>query len=174
MRVGEFGARKGKGFEMRGDKTVNVKFVGLGGMGVLKAALVFSELLFEEGFDVKKAEVHGMSQRGGSISSDVRFGKKVVSPIIPEGKTDVLVMLDSEWGEPHLKSLSPGGVVISQGDFDASKLPSVKSLNVAALGALSLRLDIPESRWLETLRKFFPEKLWSANEAAFKLGRNGK
>ena len=66
------------------DKVTNIRIAGLGGMGVLKASLVLSELLFECGYDVKKAEVHGMSQRGGSISSDVRFGKKVISPMIPE------------------------------------------------------------------------------------------
>ena len=50
------------------EKTTNIRTAGLGGMGVLKASLILSELLFEEGYDVKKAEVHGMSQRGGSIS----------------------------------------------------------------------------------------------------------
>ena len=70
------------------DKITNVRIAGLGGMGVLKASLILGELLFECGYDVKKAEVHGMSQRGGSKSSDVRFGKKVVSPMIPDGKID--------------------------------------------------------------------------------------
>ena len=75
------------------DKITNIRIAGLGGMGVLKASLILSELLFECGYDVKKAEVHGMSQRGGSISSDVRFGKKVVSPMIPEKKIDFLLSL---------------------------------------------------------------------------------
>ena len=61
----------------------NIRIAGLGGMGVLKATLILGEVLFEEGFDVKKAEVHGMAQRGGSVSSDVRFGKRVKSPMIP-------------------------------------------------------------------------------------------
>ncbi len=156
------------------EKTTNVRFVGLGGMGVLKAALIFSELLFEEGYDVKKAEVHGMSQRGGSISSDVRFGKKVVSPIIPEGKVDILVSINDEWATSHLDNVAPDGVSIMASSIDASKLPSAKALNVALLGALSRKLDIPENRWLETLQKAFPEKLWADNEKAFKLGRNGE
>ncbi len=156
------------------EKTTNVRFVGLGGMGVLKAALIFSELLFEEGYDVKKAEVHGMSQRGGSISSDVRFGKKVVSPIIPEGKVDILVSINDKWATSHLDNVAPDGVSIMVSSIDASKLPSAKALNVALLGVLSRKLDIPENRWLETLQKAFPEKLWADNEKAFLLGRNGE
>ncbi len=154
------------------DKITNIRIAGLGGMGVLKASLILSELLFEEGHDVKKAEVHGMSQRGGSISSDVRFGKKVVSPMIPEGEVDFLVSLEPEWSDVHKVSMKDGGIVISPADFDASKLASAKAVNVAALGVLSRHLDIPENRWLEVLEKFFPEKLHAANEAAFKLGRN--
>ena len=71
---------------------VNVKFAGLGGTGVIKASDVMAELVFEQGYDVKKAEVHGMSQRGGSIASDVRFakGEEVQSPMIPTGEADYL------------------------------------------------------------------------------------
>ena len=154
------------------DKVTNIRIAGLGGMGVLKASLILSELLFEEGYDVKKAEVHGMSQRGGSISSDVRFGKKVVSPMIGSGKIDFLLSLEPEWSVGHQNSLARGGVGISPADFDVSKLKSAKSINVAALGVLSRHLDIPEGRWLETIAKFFPEKLREANAEAFMLGRN--
>ena len=157
---------------MKVDRTINVKVAGLGGMGVLKAALILGELMFEEGFDVKKAEVHGMSQRGGSVASDVRFGREVVSPIIPENSTDFLLSLEPEWSDVHKSSMAEGGVVISANDIDASKLASRKALNVALLGMLSRHFDIPEERWLETLKKFFPEKLHASNEAAFKLGRN--
>lgn len=156
------------------DKVVNVKIAGLGGMGVLKAALIFGEIVFEEGFDVKKAEVHGMAQRGGSLSADIRFGKKVISPIIPEGEVDYLLSLDPEWSDEHKISLAPNGVVISPSDIDESKLPSKKSLNVAMLGVLSKYLNIPEERWLSVLEKLFPEKLHEANKQAFYLGRSGE
>ena len=73
--------------------TMNVKFAGLGGTGVVKASDVFAELVFELGYDVKKAEVHGMSQRGGSVASDVRFGEKVESPMIPDGKHNFSLFL---------------------------------------------------------------------------------
>lgn len=156
------------------DKTTNIRVAGLGGMGVLKATLILGELLFEEGYDVKKAEVHGMSQRGGSVSSDVRFGKEVVSPTIPEGKVDFLLSLEPEFSDAQAVNLAPNGVKISPDSFDVSALPSKKSLNVAFLGALSKYLDIPEDRWRQALRKFFPEKLWEANDKAFTIGRNGK
>ena len=155
-------------------KITNIRLAGLGGMGVLKASLILSELLFELGYDVKKAEVHGMSQRGGSISSDVRFGKKVESPMIPEGEVDFLLSMQPEWSDPHMVSMANEAVRISPEDFDSSKLPSQKSLNVAMLGVLSNYFDIPEQKWLDTLKKFFPEKLHEANEIAFKLGRKGK
>ena len=150
----------------------NIRIAGLGGMGVLKATLILGEVLFQEGYDVKKAEVHGMAQRGGSVSSDVRFGKNVKSPMIPAGQLDALLSLEPEWSDAHIPDLRPGGILISPATFDVAKLPSAKALNVAALGALSLRLpQIPPERWLAVLRKTFPQKLWASNEAAFNLGR---
>ena len=154
------------------EKITNIRIAGLGGMGVLKASLILGELLFEEGYDVKKAEVHGMSQRGGSISSDVRFGKKVNSPMITEKEIDFLLSLEPEWSDTHIQSLAPTGIRISPEDFDVSKLKSAKAVNVATLGVLSKHLDIAEEKWLDILKKFFPEKLHEANEEAFKLGRN--
>ena len=157
------------------DKITNIRLAGLGGMGVLKAALVLSEILFELGYDVKKAEVHGMSQRGGSISSDIRFGKKVFSPMIPKGKIDILLSMMPEWSDDYIPEVVVGGLVIKPEDFDVSKLASAKAVNVAMLGVLSKHLtSIPVEKWLEALKKFFPEKLWKANEDAFMLGRNSK
>ena len=154
------------------DRTVNVKIAGIGGMGALKAALILGEVMFAEGFDVKKAEVHGMSQRGGSVASDVRFGKEVISPIIPENSIDFLVSLEPEWSDVHKASLAEGGIVISPSDIDIEKLPTKKALNVALLGVLSKHFDVPESRWFEVLKNLFPEKLHVSNEVAFLLGRN--
>ena len=141
-------------------------------MGALKAALILGEVMFAEGLDVKKAEVHGMSQRGGSVASDVRFGKEVVSPIIPEKSLDFLVSLEPEWSDVHKVSLAENGVVISPADIDIEKLANKKALNVALMGVLSKYFDVPESRWFEVLRNVFPEKLHASNETAFLLGRN--
>ena len=74
-------------------KTVNVVIAGLGGQGVITASDILSEAAFRSGFEVKKSEIHGMSQRGGSVTSDVRFGPQVLSPMISPGEADFLVVL---------------------------------------------------------------------------------
>ena len=75
---------------MSDNSVINILMAGVGGQGTLLASEILSEVLMQAGHDVKKAEVHGMAQRGGSVVSHVRFGKKVYSPIIPEGQADVL------------------------------------------------------------------------------------
>jgi indolepyruvate ferredoxin oxidoreductase beta subunit len=68
----------------------NILLVGVGGQGILLASEILSETFMLAGFDVKKSEIHGMSQRGGSVVSHVRYGSQVFSPIVPEGEGDVL------------------------------------------------------------------------------------
>lgn len=68
----------------------NILLVGVGGQGILLASEILSETCMLAGFDVKKNEIHGMSQRGGSVVSHVRYGNEVFSPIIPEGEGDIL------------------------------------------------------------------------------------
>ena len=75
-------------------KTTNVMIVGVGGQGSLLASKLLGRLLIDEGYDVKVSEVHGMSQRGGSVVTYVRFGKKVYSPIITEGEADFIISFD--------------------------------------------------------------------------------
>ena len=70
-------------------KVVNVVVAGLGGQGAIKASDILADAACRAGFDVKKAEIHGMSQRGGSVTSDVRFGPEVLSPMIPAGEATV-------------------------------------------------------------------------------------
>jgi indolepyruvate ferredoxin oxidoreductase beta subunit len=72
----------------------NVLIVGVGGQGTILASDIFCEAALAAGFDVKKSEIHGMSQRGGSVFSHVRFGKKVHSPVIPQGGADILIALE--------------------------------------------------------------------------------
>ena len=76
---------------MKNGKVTNVMFAGIGGQGIIRASDMLTEAAFRMGCDVKKSELHGMSQRGGSVSSDVRFGKKVFSPMIPRGEADFLI-----------------------------------------------------------------------------------
>lgn len=68
----------------------NILLVGVGGQGILLASEILAEAFMIAGFDVKKSEIHGMSQRGGSVVSHVRFGEKVFSPVVPEGEGDIL------------------------------------------------------------------------------------
>ncbi|HEY6873476.1 MAG TPA: indolepyruvate oxidoreductase subunit beta [Geobacteraceae bacterium] len=84
----------------------NILLVGVGGQGILLASEILSETFMLAGFDVKKSEIHGMSQRGGSVVSHVRYGKEVFSPIIPEGDGDILFgfeMLETCRSLPLLK-----------------------------------------------------------------------
>ncbi len=75
-------------------KTVNISLVGVGGQGILLTSDILAKTATLAGLDVKKSEVHGMAQRGGSVISQVRFGEKVFSPIIPDGTSDLLVSFD--------------------------------------------------------------------------------
>lgn len=75
-------------------KTFNVSLVGVGGQGIILTADMLAKAAALAGYQVKKSEIHGMSQRGGSVTSQVRFGDNVASPIIQEGTSDVLVAFD--------------------------------------------------------------------------------
>ncbi len=152
-------------------EVTNIKFAGLGGMGVLSAANVMSQLAFRVGYDVKKAEVHGMSQRGGSLCSDVRYGPLVLSPMIPLGEVDFLVCLAVEWQHLHVHELRPTGRLLSAAAIDSAQLTTRKALNVAMLGLLSRHLNFPDNAWLASLRECFPAKLHNSNEHAFRLGQ---
>jgi indolepyruvate ferredoxin oxidoreductase beta subunit len=153
------------------DKTTNVVIAGLGGQGVLKASAIFADVVFRAGFDVKKSEIHGMSQRGGSVSSDVRFGRKVFSPMVPPGQADFLVVLAQGQVEIARPMLKAGGTLIEPGMVDEGKLANKKSLNVALLGALARRLDLADNLWHAAIQAALPEKLHAANLQAFALGK---
>ena len=76
------------------DRLFNVSLVGVGGQGILLTSDVLALAAMHAGLDVKKSEIHGMSQRGGSVISQVRFGARVHSPIVPEGESDILVSFE--------------------------------------------------------------------------------
>jgi indolepyruvate ferredoxin oxidoreductase beta subunit len=156
---------------VRGAAVTNVILAGLGGQGVIKASDVLADAAVRAGFDVKKAEVHGMSQRGGSVTSDVRFGEKVLSPMIPPGEADFLLVLAPSEVEVTRPLLKKGGVLIPPDFVDEKTLPNRKSLNVALLGALSRHLELPEALWLEAVRAALPAQLHAVNEKAFQIGR---
>lgn len=94
-------------------KTQNVMIVGVGGQGSLLASKLLGRLLVNEGYDVKVSEVHGMSQRGGSVVTYVRFGDSVASPVIDEGEADYIVSFEILEAARWLKYLSKDGCVIT-------------------------------------------------------------
>ena len=152
-------------------KVVNVKFAGLGGQGILTCTDILGRVVFDMGSDVKKAEVHGMSQRGGAITSDLRYGEKVLSPMIPIGAADYLIVLGEDQIDINKHHLKDGGKVVKPSDFDAEKLENKRTLNVALLGALSNHMDFSVDQWMDAIRQQFPERLVAVNEKAFLLGR---
>ena len=92
--------------------TKNIMIVGVGGQGSLLASKLLGQILLTQGYDVKVSEVHGMSQRGGSVVTYVRFGDKVYSPIIDEGEADYIISFELLEAARYMKFLKPGGHVV--------------------------------------------------------------
>jgi indolepyruvate ferredoxin oxidoreductase, beta subunit len=154
------------------NQVVNVVVAGLGGQGVLKASGILADAVFRAGLDVKKSEIHGMSQRGGSVSSDVRFGARVFSPMVPTGQADYLVVLAASQVEVARPMLKAGGILIQPSQIDETRLTNKRSLNVALLGALARHLKIADNLWQAAITAALPEKLHAANLQAFAMGKN--
>ena len=93
-------------------KTTNIMIVGVGGQGSLLASKLLGSLLLNEGYDVKVSEVHGMSQRGGSVVTYVRFGEKVYSPIVDKGEADYIVAFEKIEAARYASYLKPDGKII--------------------------------------------------------------
>lgn len=93
-------------------ETTNILLAGVGGQGVLLASQIFTSVAIEADLDVKQSEVHGMSQRGGSVTSHVRFGTKVFSPTIDPGEADFLIGFERLETLRNLHCLKPGGTII--------------------------------------------------------------
>jgi indolepyruvate ferredoxin oxidoreductase beta subunit len=149
----------------------NVVLAGLGGQGVIKASDILCDAALRAGFEVKKAEVHGMSQRGGSVTSDVRFGRRILSPMVPRGEADFLLVLAPSEVEVARPLLRPDGVLIAPDLVPEKELANRRSLNVALLGALSHHLPLPEDAFLAAVRAALPERLHAVNEQSFAAGR---
>lgn len=93
--------------------TKNIMIVGVGGQGSLLASKLLGHLLLTEGYDVKVSEVHGMSQRGGSVVTYVRFGEKVYSPIIDKGQADFIVSFEKLEAARYVEFLKPEGRIVT-------------------------------------------------------------
>lgn len=94
-------------------ETKNIMIVGVGGQGSLLASKLLGHLLLTQGFDVKVSEVHGMSQRGGSVVTFVRYGDKVASPVIDKGQADAVVSFELLEAARWLEYLKPGGRIVT-------------------------------------------------------------
>ena len=92
--------------------TKNIMIVGVGGQGTLLASKLLGHVLLSQGYDVKVSEVHGMSQRGGSVVTYVRFGEKVYSPVIDRGEADYIISFEKLEAARWLEYLKPGGQII--------------------------------------------------------------
>lgn len=160
---------------MSEDRVISIVIAGIGGQGIITASDILSGALHRAGYDVKKSEIHGMSQRGGSVCSDIRFGKKVLSPMVPVGTADFLVIMEPTQVGPNQHMLSPTGVLITpddasyvmEQDEDNPDPRAEKLLNVALLGVLSAYVDVPQDCWLGAMRDILPPKLHDMNIEVF-------
>ena len=94
-------------------KTRNIMIVGVGGQGSVLASKLLGHLLLNQGYDVKVSEVHGMSQRGGSVVTYVRYGDKVYSPVIDKGQADFIVSFEILETARNLEYLKPDGIIVT-------------------------------------------------------------
>lgn len=107
--------------------TKSILLVGVGGQGTILASKILSEGLARKGFDIKMSEIHGMSQRGGSVSTHVRYGSKVASPIVSEGEADVLVAFEKSEAVRWLNYLKKGGWLVVN-NYEIKSLPVLTGL----------------------------------------------
>lgn len=94
------------------ERLFNVSLVGVGGQGILLTSDILALAAMHAGLDVKKSEIHGMSQRGGSVISQVRFGTKVFSPIVPDGESDILVSFERTEALRYAHLAKPGATIL--------------------------------------------------------------
>ena len=97
---------------MSENEVKSILFAGVGGQGILRASDIICEVIMEAGLDVKKSEVHGMAQRGGCVTSHVRYGKKVYSPLAEPGKIQTLIAFEKMESLRYLKFLKKDAFII--------------------------------------------------------------
>lgn len=137
----------------------NILLVGVGGQGTILASKILSEGLTQAGYDVKMSEIHGMSQRGGNVSTQIRFGEKVYSPIVGKGEADVIVAFEKMEALRWIEYLKPDGRMVIN-DFE---IPSVPIL----LGAAKYPEGI-----LEELTSKASVSVFKAGDIAASLGNS--
>ena len=141
--------------------TTSLMIVGVGGQGTLLASKLLGKLLMAEGYDVKVSEVHGMSQRGGSVVTYVKYGDKVYSPVITDGEADYIVSFEKIEAARYVSCLKKGGkiivntqeidpmpVIIGNAEYPSDVLDGIVSsgVSVDAFDALSLAEEAGSSK----------------------------
>lgn len=139
--------------------TKSIMLVGVGGQGTILASKLLTIGLMEDGYDVKMSEIHGMSQRGGSVSSQVRYGEKVESPVIEIGGADMIVSFEKMEALRCLKYLKPEGKVVVN-DYQIDSMP-----------ILNGKVDYPEGI-LEELKSKAKTTVIDAAKHADELGNS--
>ncbi len=137
----------------------NILLVGVGGQGTILASKILSDGLAKAGYDVKMSEIHGMSQRGGNVSTQIRFGEKVYSPIVGKGEADVIVAFEKMEALRWIEYLKKDGKMVIN-DFE---IPSVPIQQGAA--------KYPEGILEELIHKA-KVSVFKAGEIAAKLGNS--
>ena len=182
-------------------KNTNIIIVGVGGQGILLTSRILGCLALEMGEQVKVSEVHGMSQRGGSVITHVRIGQDICSPLIDPGEADFVISFEKLEALRAEHFLRPGGILISNSQeilpmpvimgaaaypreaprtenavlLDALALAaaagSERAVNIVLLGVLARYLDWPEKKWEQAIAACVPSKTLEINLRAFRAGR---
>ncbi len=134
-----------------------IVLAGVGGQGTILVSRVLTTALIDAGYDVKMSEIHGMAQRGGSVSTTVRYGKKVDAPLVGKGEADILVAFEQMEAVRHSSILKKDGIIVVN-DYKIMPLP-------VASGAA----EYPDN-YIEALSKAFRVIAFNAGEAAMALG----
>lgn len=140
-------------------ETKNILLVGVGGQGTILASKILSSGLLEAGYDVKMSEIHGMSQRGGNVSTQIRFGEKVYSPIIGKGEADIIVAFESMEALRWIEYLKIGGKMVIN-DFEIPSVP------------IQLGTAVYPEGILEDLASRVDVSVFKASELAEELGNS--
>jgi indolepyruvate ferredoxin oxidoreductase, beta subunit len=186
------------------DMKKDIIIVGVGGQGILMSSKILGMLALHTGHDVKVSEVHGMSQRGGSVITHVRIGDHLESPLIVPGEADIVVSfewLEAQRAQHFLKNqgimitntariaLVSGGkgaaeypegqpvastVIAVNAQEIAKRCGNVRSVNIVLLGTLSRFMDWPETEWIKAISQCVPQKALAVNISAFSAGREGQ
>lgn len=156
---------------MSDNKIYNVYFCGIGGQGVLSAATICGWAAIFDNYQVRQSEIHGMSQRGGSVESHIRFGNEVYSPLIENGQAEYFIALSDDEHDRMLHFKKDSGIDFFPYYEKAQEVVSNKKMiNTYILGTLSKHLPISEASWIKAIEHVFKAFI-EENKAAFQLGR---